>query len=101
MITQNTKNATKYANFWYNGTYLVIIPITYFLIRLMEHMKYGPKNLKRYDGICIKADRKRTGCPIKNFGHDIYLVVIPRLDRGIHDGKIMMFHAGFRLKYRK
>jgi hypothetical protein len=46
MITQNTKNATKYANFWYDSAYLVIIPVTYFLIRLMEHMKRGPKNLQ-------------------------------------------------------
>ena len=68
MITQNTKNATKYANFWYNGTYLVIIPITYFLIRLMEHMKYGPKNLKRYDGICIKQIEKELDARLKTSG---------------------------------
>ncbi|GFP25816.1 hypothetical protein HKBW3S25_01297 [Candidatus Hakubella thermalkaliphila] len=46
MITQNTKNTTKYADLWYNGAYLAIIPITYFLIRLMEHMKRGPKSLQ-------------------------------------------------------
>lgn len=46
MITQNSKNATKYAVFWYNSNYLVVIPLTYFLIRLMEHMKRSPKNIQ-------------------------------------------------------
>lgn len=46
MITQNSRNATKYAVFWYNVPYFIVIPITYFLIRLMERMKRGPKSLK-------------------------------------------------------
>ncbi|MBI4653476.1 MAG: hypothetical protein HY752_00515 [Nitrospirae bacterium] len=74
MITQSSKNATNHAVFWYNEHYLKVIVKTYFLIRFLRYMKYGTKNLRRDDGICIKADRKRTGCPIKNFGHDIYLV---------------------------
>lgn len=46
MIAQNLKNTTKYAVFWYNGPYLKVILKTYFLIRFLERMKYGPKNLQ-------------------------------------------------------
>lgn len=46
MITQNSINTNKYAVCWYNCFYLRVIPITYFLIRLTEHVKKGPKNLQ-------------------------------------------------------
>lgn len=46
MITQNSKNTTKYADFWYNEPCLRVILKTYFLIRFLERMKYGPKNLQ-------------------------------------------------------
>jgi hypothetical protein len=45
MITQNSKIATKYTVFWYNEHYLRVIVKTYFLIRFLRYMKYGPKNL--------------------------------------------------------
>ncbi|MBI4653525.1 MAG: IS1380 family transposase [Nitrospirae bacterium] len=46
MITQNSRNTIKYAVFWYNVPYFIVIPITYLLVRLMEHMKRGPKSLQ-------------------------------------------------------
>lgn len=45
MITQNSKNATKHAVFWYNEHYLRVIVKTYFLIRFLRYMKYSPRNL--------------------------------------------------------
>src|SRR4030067_1653337 len=78
MITQLTKNSRTNIALLYN---LLVITLTYFLIRLTLQMKRSPKNLQGYDGICIKINRKRTGCPIKNFGHDIYLVVIPAVSK--------------------
>lgn len=46
MIAQNSRNTTKYAVFWFNATYFADIPITYLLVRLMEHMKRSSKNLQ-------------------------------------------------------
>jgi len=46
MITQISTKAIKYNILWYNRFRLKVIPITYFLIRLTEHMKRAPKSLQ-------------------------------------------------------
>lgn len=46
MITQNSKKSTKYKASWYNGYDLMVILKTYLLVRFLEHMNYGPKNLQ-------------------------------------------------------
>jgi hypothetical protein len=39
-------------------------------------------------GYAFRQIKKGTGCPIKNFGHDIYLVVIPAvIDLCVSNGK--------------
>lgn len=46
MIAQISKKSTQYKVFLYNRLYLSLFLKTYFLIRFLGHMKYGPKNLK-------------------------------------------------------
>lgn len=46
MITQISKKSIRYKVFWYNGYSLIVILKTYLLVRFLEHMKYGPKNLQ-------------------------------------------------------
>jgi len=62
MITQTSKKSTKYVVFWYNELSFGFIPLTYLLVRLMEHMKRSPKNLQitfnsksltHFGGLCL------------------------------------------------
>jgi len=41
-----SSNPNKYKEFWYNKSQLCVILKTYFLIRFLGKMKYGPKNLR-------------------------------------------------------
>ncbi len=50
MVTQDFKNVTKYAVSWYNRNQSAIFRITYFLIRLMEHIKKGRKSINIFKG---------------------------------------------------
>ena len=46
MITQRFRDTRRHKVFCYNRHYILLILKTYFLMRFLEHMKYGPKNLK-------------------------------------------------------
>jgi hypothetical protein len=46
MIAQKGKNTITYRIFWYNRSHITGFAETYFLMRFLIHMKYGPKNLQ-------------------------------------------------------
>ena len=46
MLVYISSNSNKYKKFWYYRRQLCVILETYFLIRFLGQMKYGPKNLQ-------------------------------------------------------
>ena len=68
MITQISRKSTKYRVFWYTEGVFIVILKTYFFLRFLEHMKYGPKNLKIYDGIYVKQIEKELDARLKTSG---------------------------------